>query len=392
MIYADDLLTSIVNSPVSRLLVARDVADTLTSIHRNALSEHYITENQSKLVLRLIKENRKYLGDFEDDINSVLPAPKWRQPFRHIEVVKRSYIDKDDNGDGRLIVEIAHSASVRKDTWDVLKNFVEVTALESNRKYALPLTEVNICKVVDAFKPRGFEISDEIAEHYNTIKSWNADEYTSQFRVDTIAAPNFRRVFDNDVGSEPSELIVRDRSLRYQYNTDVNPSNSALTDQIAFRTDRKHWVSSEHYKLAEVFNSLKELNRLPTIVVFDNWDDEQNFEMLSMLSEAIESAGLTEVGVYFRLQNSEHGKQFNQLIAQQKYNKQLDEKTQVAVVQSGKLPKFFLKNNWQPMSAIALNTRMGLRHGKVSVFLNNTDLILEYAKEPALLDLQIKWP
>ena len=74
------------------------------------------------------------------------------------------------------------------------------------------------------------------------------------------------------------------------------------------------------------------------------------------------------------------------IITNNQHNKQLNEKTQVAIVQSGKLPKFFLKDKWQPMSAIALDTRMGLRHGKVSVYLKNTDLILEYADQPAIMD------
>ena len=53
---------------------------------------------------------------------------------------------------------------------------------------------------------------------------------------------------------------------------------------------------------------------------------------------------------------------------------------------SGKIPKFFLKNPWQPMAVIALDTKMGLRHGKTSVYANCCDLIIEYAEEKSMLE------
>jgi hypothetical protein len=89
------------------------------------------------------------------------------------------------------------------------------------------------------------------------------------------------------------------------------------------------------------------------------------------------------------LQNDEAGKQFNTMIADKKYNHQLDSDLKVAVVQSGKIPKFFLKNAWKPMSVIALDSRMGMRHGKIAVYTNCCDCVVEWSDEPALLEKQI---
>jgi hypothetical protein len=60
---------------------------------------------------------------------------------------------------------------------------------------------------------------------------------------------------------------------------------------------------------------------------------------------------------------------------------------------SGKLPKFFLKNPWQPMSVIALDTKMGLRHGKTSVYSNCCDLIVEWADKEVMFENKVigKW-
>jgi hypothetical protein len=89
------------------------------------------------------------------------------------------------------------------------------------------------------------------------------------------------------------------------------------------------------------------------------------------------------------LPNNQTGQKFNQLIKDNKFNHPLDNTTKIAVVQSGKIPKFFLKNTWQPMSVIALDTKMGLRHGKTSVYSNCCDLIIEWADAPVLFEKRI---
>jgi len=61
---------------------------------------------------------------------------------------------------------------------------------------------------------------------------------------------------------------------------------------------------------------------------------------------------------------------------------------------SGKIPKFFLTNPWKPMSVLTLDTKMGLRHGKTSVYSNCCDLIIEWAEAPPLIEQKIlkTWP
>ena len=123
------------------------------------------------------------------------------------------------------------------------------------------------------------------------------------------------------------------------------------------------------------------------MIVFENWDEKKSLNYLRILDESLEKSGLDKhVGIYFRLPNSDIGTEFNKIIKDKSYNDELDQSTKVAVVQSGKIPKFFLKSSWQPMSVIALNTKMGLRHGKTSVYSNCCDLIIEWADEPTMIE------
>ena len=115
--------------------------------------------------------------------------------------------------------------------------------------------------------------------------------------------------------------------------------------------------------------------------------NDKYYENLLLLKEALENNNLTDsVGVYFRLSNDGTGKQFNNIISDNKFNHVLDENTTVAALMSGKLPKFFIKNTWKPMSVITLDSRMGMRHGKTAVYSNCCDLIIEWADEPSLAE------
>jgi len=126
---------------------------------------------------------------------------------------------------------------------------------------------------------------------------------------------------------------------------------------------------------------------LPLLVVFDTIVNDKYLKNLKILSESLEENGIFDgVGIYFRLPNDEMGKQFNNFIAEKKYNQRLDDRLKVAAVMSGKIPKFFLSTPWKPMSVITLDTKMGLRHGKTSVYSNCCDCIVEWAEADTMFD------
>jgi len=184
-----------------------------------------------------------------------------------------------------------------------------------------------------------------------------------------------------------SENLIQDRSLRYQYfskKTPKNPEN--LVDLISAREKTKVWVDKNSYSLTEIFNVLKQLNRLPALVVFDSTGEEGYLKNLEIFQESLEKNGISEnVGIYFRLENSEKGKIFNEAIRQLQYNAPLNKDTLVAAVQLGKLPKFFLKDcEWTPKSVIVLDST--LRHNKTAVYSNRCDLIISYSDKESIIE------
>jgi len=367
--------------------------DILINLSISINNHFFITENQGRLLIKILRENQKKILDLAVEINEVISTPTWSKPFRQVEQVRKFYVGTDENKDSRLCIDMTFSQEIRKVLAELEKSLDHLTMTINGKKWTADYTEKNIVKLVEALTPLNFEIDEILKNHYFTIKSWSENEVKNQFVITNIEHKNFIKHIVDDLGTETpiDQNIINDRSIRYQYFTE-NPTNFGenLPEIIANRNKSRVWVDKNQHDVSEVINSLCQLKRLPMLIVFDSIVNNKYFENLQILSDALEKNGIFEkIGVYFRLPNDDTGKKFNQFIATKEYNYQLVGDTNVAVVMSGKLPKFFLKTDWKPMSVIAFDTRMGLRHGKTAVYSNCCDCIVEWSDEPPLIEQRI---
>jgi hypothetical protein len=388
----DNLLLELLNFPdeyVKTRISKRDF-NTLTSLAIAISRPSFITEKQGNLLVKLLKENYKKLEIFTEQINSAIQVPEWSKNFRHIEQIRKLKIEIDFESEPYIFIEFTFNAQIKKVLNSLAKSIEGSITIINGKNYQAELTEKNIVLLLDALEPFDFEIDEKIENFHEIIKSWSKNNFENQFLISNIENKNFHNTITLDLGIETAidQNIINDRSMRYQYFLE-NPKNPGenLVEYIANRPRTRLWVDMAQHSLLDIFESLKKLKRLPVLIVFENWDEKKSLHHLEILDNSLEKSGLdNRVGIYFRLPNSEIGAEFNQLIKNKSYNHPLDISTEIAVVQSGKIPKFFLKNNWQPMSVIALNTKMGLRHGKTSVYSNCCDLIIEWADQPTMID------
>lgn len=390
----DNLLFEILQEPddyAKGLLPRRDY-DTLISLSTAITRPFYITKNQGRLLIKILQENSKKLEKFSEKISMSITTPIWSKEFRYVEEVKNLKIQNNSEAEPELVIEFTFSGQIRKVLSTLSKTVENLIQTANTKIWTAELNEKNIVALVDALLPLGFKIDEIVKNHYETIKSWSEQEIRDQFLITNFENKNFQHYITEDLGIETSidQNIINDRSMRYQYFVE-NPKNPGenLTEYMANRSKTKLWVDKKLHDLDAVIKSIIELKRLPMLVVFENTTEEKILKNLEILSNFLEKNEVDKsVGIYFRLPNSEIGKEFNQLIKNKSYNNALDKDTQIAVVQSGKIPKFFLKNAWRPMSVLALDTKMGLRHGKTSVYSNCCDLIIEWADEPVMMDIR----
>jgi hypothetical protein len=391
MITVDKFLLNVLNTSgeVLSSLPSRD-SKVLRSLAKIVNSPIFITENQSKLLIKILGEHR---SKFEDSLSIVLDNPTWSRPFRQVDKTKKLYLGTNPSGEPSIVIEFTFSSSIRKVLMDYSKKISTSILTSPGKFYYSDLTEKNIVGLVELLKKYDFSIDEKIQDFYKTIKSWSEIEVKNQFLLTNITHQTFQKTITNDLGLETAidDTVIADRSLRYQYfyeKSEKIPEN--LVEKIAYRKNSKVWIDKKTVSLDDIVESLVKLRRLPLLVVFDNNNHNQCFEELQNLSKSLEKFGIFEdVGIYFRLPNDALGTQFNKFIANKKYNAALDNCTKIAGVQHGKIPKFFLKNEWKPMSVLAIGN--SLRQTKTAVYANHCDLIISYTDTQPIIESRIQW-
>lgn len=393
MTNVDTLLLNIVNfnsPPIEEQIPKRD-SKVLRSLALAASSTNFITENQGKLAVKILREHQAKIVDFASELKEALESPTWSRHFRQIDRTKKLYISTvDDNL--FITIEFAFSSAIRKIIGNANRNIYGLVQVAPGKLYRAPLTEQNVVTLVDTFSKLEFDIEEKIQDYYKTIKSWSESEIVDQYRIDTITHTNFQKHISDDLGINTSidQNIIIDRSVRYQYFHEKPkklPEN--LTEKIAMRRSTKLWISKKDTSLVDIIKSLLLLRRAPILFVFDANDPKKCLEDLENLTKSLEENEIFEnIGIYFRLDNNGLGKDFNQLIATKKFNAPLDNKTVVAGISNGKIPKFLLKSDWKPMSVVSISKT--LHYNKTAVYTNCCDLIINWTdNEPFTEEIQL---
>jgi len=394
----DNLVLKIVNysSPtIEEHLPQRD-ARVLRSLATAINSHFFITENQSRLLIKILKEHQEKLSNFDGEINELLAKPLWSRTFRQIEQVRKLYISPTAENNSAIAIEFTFSSAIRKILVTLTKTVSGLVQVHPGKLFHSDLTEKNIIELVDALAPHNFQIDESIKNHYNTIKSWSKNDFQNQFLITAITNQNFEKHITADLGVETAidNNIIVDRSNRYQYFVENREkTEETLTSKLAYREKTKVWVDKNIFTLSDIFQSLVNLKRLPVLVVFDNHSitsSQKNLKILEILVDSLEKNKLDKkVGIYFRLPNDEVGKKFNQLIAEKTFNHHLDIDTEIVGIQSGKIPKFFLTSNWKPMSIVTIDS--SLRNSKTAVYANCCDLIISYSDSEPIIETRNIW-
>lgn len=386
-------LTSNTIRPVEDYMTGKD-ARLARSLTTAVKTPHFITENQANLLIKLLTNYNKNIVEIENDAEAILSAPSWSKSFRVVEQVRRIYLNTAENGEIAIFVEFTFSSVIRKILNNISKNIQGGVHTISNKLSSVELTEKNIVVLLDSLKSQKFEIDQKIQDFYKIVKKWNLTEECNNLFFGDSLLPSIKIALENEFDHTATNIdnLILDRSLRYQFFVKKPEKISEnLEEIIVHRTHSKLWIDSNQYNLENLFATLKNLNRLPALVVFDSWATENCLENLKNLSFSLEKNDLNNnVGIYFRLANEASGKDFNTMISEKKYNAKLDNSTVIAGVQTGKLPKFFLKDcSWEPKSVIVLGNN--LRHSKTAVYSNRCDLIISYSDKPSIFETSTGW-
>lgn len=335
----------------------------------------FFTESQGNLLLKILREYKKSLDQCYETSLDFIETPIWSKNFRVLEIIKNIYIE--DLKKCEILVRFTYNKNIKEHLFSLSKDIEGEIRNISSDTFSITLSENNVFTLVNEFKKYGFKFDQNILEFYKEIENIKKQKI-NQLDIFLNENVNLKNKLSLDISniSEQNSLLLKDRRLRFQYEYNGILENSCLTHKIANRNSTHIWIDPSAYDLEPILNSLQELKRLPLLVVFDVHDVAHSKKLLDSIDYfAKKSNPDKKVGIYFRLDNADN-KEFNEKIANLKFNNYLDETVDIVGLSSKQLPKFIIKSGWMPNSVIYFSS--AFKGSKIHTYCNAVDLVICY--------------
>jgi hypothetical protein len=389
MLTIDNILLNIEQHGIDKLNSSVPVKDRriLKNLVRMIQMPAFITESQGRLLIKILQENMEALHFIGSALIPSLKNPSWSKNFKTVEIIKHISISKNSSGTAFIDVDCSFNKEIKKSLTTITRN-IEGSAftVTLGKRSSFLLTEKNLYNIVKEFDKHNFDKSEQVIKLYNDICSLDLPETKNSFNIYKTANVKLKNRLIKNIGAIDSTnmLLLEDRKIEFQYTVNSNLNDSSLANKIAKRTNNKIFINSSEYTLLDVAQALRQLRKMPTLCIFDEYDAGVSVKNLKMVKTVVDAVDPTvNVGVYFRFNNSGDGEQFNKLVSEYGFNKQLDNNNRVSIIANGKIPKFFLKSDWYPKTVISFSNHF--RNNKTSVYCNSCDLIVYYTSSQPMI-------
>jgi hypothetical protein len=338
----------------------------LISLNKQIAEGPFLTEKQGNLLLRILSF---YQNCFDNLQLELLQNPVWSTNFRILENTKNVRISDDKT---KIVIEFSYDRDLKKKVLSALSTIKGNYEMHSPALIQLNLNEKNVLSVVDSLRYEKFAFSEDLLKIYNEIKTVISNK--QEILESTVYYNQYFKDIISKELKEVSDFKILDRRIRHQYKFELNFTSKDLHFQIANRNATNVFLNNGTYTFDSLLESLQLLERLPVLVVLDNRNIEQ---CIDILKKIIDYQSIKNKSVYFRFDNTnDQNRLFNSLIQEHSLNKYLDQTTDIAVISNNMLPKFFIKSDWRPKSAISITN--SFRNNKAHVFCNDVDLKIYY--------------
>ena len=389
MLTIDNILLKIEEHSIDKLNSSVPVKDRriLKNLVRMIQMPSFITESQGRLLIKILQENMEALHFIGSELIPSLKNPSWTKSFKTVDVIRQLSISKNSSGNSFIDIDCSFNKEIKKSLVNLIKNIEGATHTSiSGKRTSILLTEKNLYNVVKELDKHNFDKSEQVIKLYNDVCSLDLSGTKNSFSIYKTANIKLKNRLIKNIGAIDSTnmLLLEDRKIEFQYDVKGNLDDSTLANKIAKRTNNKIFINSSEYTLLDVAQAIRQLRKMPALCIFDEYDASASVKNLKIVKTVVDAVDPTiNVGVYFRFNNAGDGEQFNKLISEYNFNKQLDSNNRVSVIANGKIPKFFLKSDWYPKTVISFSNQF--RNNKTSVYCNSCDLIVYYTSSKPMI-------
>ena len=389
MLTIDNILLKIEEHSIDKLNSSVPVKDRriLKNLVRMIQMPSFITESQGRLLIKILQENMEALDFIGSELIPSLKNPSWTKSFKTVDVIRQLSISKNSSGNSFIDIDCSFNKEIKKSLVTLIRNIEGATfTIISGKRTSILLTEKNLYNTVKELDKHDFDKSEQVIKLYNEISSLDMLGTKDSFSIHKTSNIKLKNRLIKNIGAIDSTnmLLLEDRKIEFQYNVTGNLDDSTLANKIAKRTNNKIFINSSEYTLLDVAQAVRQLRKMPALCIFDEYDASASIKNLKTVKTVVDAVDPTiNVGVYFRFNNAGDGEQFNKLISEYGFNKQLDNNNRVSVIANGKIPKFFLKSDWYPKTVLSFSNQF--RNNKTSVYCNSCDLIVYYTSSKPMI-------
>ena len=389
MLTIDNILLKIEEHSIDKLNSSVPVKDRriLKNLVRMIQMPSFITESQGRLLIKILQENMEALDFIGSELIPSLKNPSWTKSFKTVDVIRQLSISKNSSGSSFIDIDCSFNKEIKKSLVTLIRNIEGATfTIISGKRTSILLTEKNLYNTVKELDKHDFDKSEQVIKLYNEISSLDMLGTKDSFSIHKTSNIKLKNRLIKNIGAIDSTnmLLLEDRKIEFQYNVTGNLDDSSLANKIAKRTNNKIFINSSEYTLLDVAQAIRQLRKMPALCIFDEYDAGASIKNLKTVKTVVDAVDPTiNVGVYFRFNNAGDGEQFNKLISEYNFNKQLDSNNRVSVIANGKIPKFFLKSDWYPKTVLSFSNQF--RNNKTSVYCNSCDLIVYYTSSKPMI-------
>lgn len=362
-------------------LIPKKDARILVSLANQVIGNVFLTENQSKLLVKILQENISAIRSIFQDIDLVLESNRWSESFRISKPVRKIWLIDESNQ--KMVLEF-NSNKRLKEKFSKIAHQVEGSIARKENLYFMDLTEKNIDLIISTFIKDGFDIDAELVDFYTQIQQIKAT-VSAPFDIFGAVPDSLKSAVISDVGLIDNSNLLKlyDKRIRYQYQISQPISDNSVVAKIATRNNRRIFANSSTIPLTQIIDALAQLGRFPILLVFDGHSSKKDKKNLQLVKDALVAANQEgPVGIYFRYDTDKDIAQFNQTVAELSYNKPLSDHTVVAGINNSKLPKFMVNMQWNPQAIISFTN--SFKENKSFVYCNSVDLVVYYTPTPPL--------
>jgi len=345
----------------------------LKSISKLLDTDEYITQSQANLVIKILKTNMECLNFVDSSLLGVLDNLTWKKDFKIPNIIRQVNITQAPNKEFLIDVSFTYDRDIVK----ILKDLEKIAQIDKKynegKHVFFALEEKNLITIYKALKPLNFEFSEDFLELVEKIK--NIDVELTQLKF------NFKNINQEKIKEDilQNDLLILDRKIRYQYefspNFDKNIEET-LAYKIANRKKVTVYLDPEQVTLIDILKSLAVLKRDKILFIFDEYKPTNCTQQLKIIKNSLDQLNENNVGIYFRFDNKNDGKEFNKIISENSYNKKLNIDTKIVGTANGKIPKFMVNNEWYPDTVITFTN--SFRNNRSVLYCNSCDLVVYY--------------